>query len=130
MDCILPPFSDDEQLFRSVLEILWNFKENRPSTQAFSDSEGLSVDRQMGRTVAECIEFMLSQKTKPSVIVSLRCGFCLSMGLYIKSDSQEYDPFHCLLLKSKTENKISPKSVCRRLAESCQQVSVNLSWVR
>ncbi|MFH6603443.1 hypothetical protein ACEZ3G_08140 [Maribacter algicola] len=37
--------SDEEFLFRGVLKINWNNRENRISSSAFKDSQGCSVDR-------------------------------------------------------------------------------------
>lgn len=53
---------DEEFLFRGVIEINWDYENNRPSSAAFKDSYGVSVDRDGGRVETDCINFLKSRK--------------------------------------------------------------------
>ncbi len=49
-------------MFRGVIKIDWDYKNNRPSSAAFKDSSGVSVDRGDGRVETDCISFLKSRK--------------------------------------------------------------------
>lgn len=66
---MLDDFIDDnEWLFRGVVEANWDYSQNRPSSATFKDSNGVSVDRDAGRSNSECI-IVLSQR-KPFKAIS------------------------------------------------------------
>lgn len=48
----------DEYLYRGVVEVNWDFNNNRPSSATFKDSTGVSVDRDGGRIESECLSFL------------------------------------------------------------------------
>lgn len=54
--------SDDELLFRGVIEKFWDYEKNRPSSAIFKDSKGVSVDRSYDRTEAECLHFLKNKR--------------------------------------------------------------------
>jgi len=56
------PINDNEFLYRGIIEINWDFQNNRPSSATFKDSKGVSVDREADRTEKECIDFLKSSK--------------------------------------------------------------------
>ncbi|QNM84626.1 hypothetical protein H9W90_10500 [Polaribacter pectinis] len=54
--------NNNEFLYRGIIEINWDFQNNRPSSATFKDSKGVSVDREADRTEKECIDFLKSSK--------------------------------------------------------------------
>lgn len=63
-----PEFSDQENLFRGVIDLNWDYELNRPSSATFKDSQGASVDRDGGRTDEECTLFLLSKRTFKAIV--------------------------------------------------------------
>ena len=53
---------DNEFLYRGIIEINWDFQNQRPSSATFKDSKGVSVDRQADRTTNQSIAFLKSNK--------------------------------------------------------------------
>ena len=51
--------SDEEYLYRGVIEHNWDYDNNRPSSATFKDSKGASVDRDAGRSEKDCINNLL-----------------------------------------------------------------------
>lgn len=60
-------FSVSESLYRGVIPSFWDEEENRPSSAAFKDSFGCSVDRDGERSESDCIEFLNSNGTFKAV---------------------------------------------------------------
>lgn len=54
--------SDEEFLYRGVIELNWDFENNRPSSATYKDSKGVSVDRDHFRQEKECVDCLLSKK--------------------------------------------------------------------
>lgn len=57
-----PIVDDSEFLYRGIIEVNWDFENDRPSSATFKDSFGVSVDRDNWRKEADCIEFLLKKK--------------------------------------------------------------------
>jgi hypothetical protein len=55
-------FNSDELLYRGVVKANWDYEKARPSSATFKDSNGISVDRDGGRSESECIEFLLAKR--------------------------------------------------------------------
>lgn len=53
---------DNEYLYRGIVEVNWNYERNIISSAAFKDSKGTSVDRDNGRNINECVQFLNSKK--------------------------------------------------------------------
>lgn len=53
---------DDEFLYRGVIDAFWDYENSRPSSAAFKDSKGVSVDRDGYRELEDCINFLKSKK--------------------------------------------------------------------
>lgn len=59
---IPPEIGDDEFLYRSVSEMNWNTRENRVSSSAFKNKDGVSVDRDaLFRTEQECVNALVDR---------------------------------------------------------------------
>ncbi len=54
--------SDEEFLYRGVIELNWDYENIRPSSAIYKDSKGVSVDRDNFRQEKECVDFILSKK--------------------------------------------------------------------
>lgn len=54
--------SDDEFLYRGVIELNWDYENNRPSSATFKDSKGVSVDRDNFRQEKDCVGFLISKR--------------------------------------------------------------------
>ncbi len=52
---------DEEYLYRGIIELNWDYDNNRPSSATFKDSKGVSVDRDNYREEKDCIDFHLSK---------------------------------------------------------------------
>lgn len=55
-------FNPDESLYRGVVKANWDYEKARPSSATFKDSNGISVDRDGGRSESECIESLLANR--------------------------------------------------------------------
>ncbi len=53
---------DEEYLYRGIIDINWDFENDRPSSATFKDSKGVSVDREGDRTEDKCIEALTSKR--------------------------------------------------------------------
>ena len=54
--------SKDEFLYRGVIELNWDYHNNRPTSAVFKDTKGVSVDRDNFRQEIDCVDFLLSKK--------------------------------------------------------------------
>lgn len=74
---------DEEQLFRCIKNIpnWWKSKFNRPSSAAFKDSKGVSVDRSGGRT-NEAVVKEYKRKFDLKAVVSVTAGRCRELNTY------------------------------------------------
>lgn len=60
-DVFAPNIANDEYLYRGIIELNWDFENNRPSSATFKDSKGVSVDRDNFRQEQDCIEFLITK---------------------------------------------------------------------
>lgn len=61
-DVLNSTIANDEYLYRGIIEINWDFENNRPSSSTFKDSNGISVDRDNYRREIDCIDFLRNGK--------------------------------------------------------------------
>lgn len=57
-----PIIEDDEYLYRGIIDLNWDYENNRPSSATFKDSRGVSVDREGGRREESCISALSTKK--------------------------------------------------------------------
>jgi len=74
---------DQKFLFRGVIEINWDYENNRPSSAAFKDSFGVSVDRDGGRIETDCINFLKGRKDF-FVICKIQTGKVRKLNAVVK----------------------------------------------
>jgi len=103
---------DKEYLYRGVImqPNFWNFERNRPSSAVFKDSSGVSVDRE-GKRNENDIESYLKKNNTLRAIVKIKTGDCRVLDTYPKYNPvvkwNLFNPFHSLILGSKSKIKIS-----------------------
>lgn len=83
---------NDEFLYRGIIEKFWDYSNNRPSSAAFKDSKGISVDRQGLRDEKLCVEkliekrnFFAVSKIKTEVVRNLN-----AIVIYLPVDNNLY----------------------------------------
>lgn len=104
-------FSDErEKLLRAVwadkYPHLWDTKNNRPSSAAFKDKNGLSVDRAGQRTDAEAVEY--AKNHLHGFIVAATVEMCRKANVSPKYLPSKTTPYHSELHGSETTKPFSP----------------------
>ena len=89
---------ESEDLYRAVKRSRpdWLDGNNIPTSAMFKDNNGVSVDRDGGRNVAEIIRFMcdVSFSKRVKGIVRLSAGECFLSGCEVKAAPSEINPYH------------------------------------
>ncbi|MCH6199595.1 hypothetical protein MMU07_08395 [Aquiflexum sp. LQ15W] len=110
---------DNEFLFRGVVNVNWDFENDRPSSATFKDSFGVSVDRDGGRSQSECVSELLSKKNFIAICKVLTYDV-REIGAIVKYlpiipdnvyHSEIHDSIEVIQLKGKKPNKIRDKSL-------------------
>lgn len=105
-------FENSEELYRRIPNRPSHWKSDRtPSSAAFKDSRGLSVDRGGARSEDEIIQSQISQGDLAAV-VSVTVGFCLSLPTtpkYIPYPPAEDNIFHAEIHESEVVVEITNK---------------------
>jgi hypothetical protein len=57
-----PIIEDEEFLYRGIIELNWDYENNRPSSAIYKDSKGVSVDRDAFRKGQDCIDFLMAKR--------------------------------------------------------------------
>jgi hypothetical protein len=107
--------SNSEILYKAIKPIDHLWKQGSPSSAAFKDSKGLSVDRDGGRTKSDCIT-VLQDRIGTNAIVSFTAGGCRSIGVLPLAKPLIDNPFHAEVHRSATEIPLS-SSQARRLRD-------------
>lgn len=125
---------DWKEIYRRVKSKPIFMKDGRPSSALFKDSKGVSVDRDVGRTIDDIIadeerlhslynakltdEEIKEKGEELKAIISLTYEQCDSVGVCVIPDPiPEENEYHTLLQKSETEIQLS-KSQARLLARA------------
>ena len=97
-------FEQNELLCRAVRPKGIYYKSSgRLSDAAFKDSKGLSVDRQAGRVVAECVRFMLDDRKLEGDIYTVTYHDCDEVDAVVLPLPTRDDAYHCEIHGSDTE---------------------------
>jgi hypothetical protein len=88
-------FSSEEKLYRKIrpLEAFWDKERNRPTSGAFKDKRGLSVDRQGDRDDREAIQALDEHLPQEGKVVSVTYRQCLDIPIeviYLPIPENEY----------------------------------------
>jgi hypothetical protein len=93
MSSIVEDFYNAEKLFRGVVEVNWVPHLNRPSSAAFKDSMGCSVDRQFRRDVRESLNSIF-KNSKFRCVVSVNVLNIKTIEALVKYVPLEDNIFH------------------------------------
>ena len=92
-------FPPEEQLFRAIKSFpqWWDNEADRPTSAAFKDSMGCSIDRQGGRTIEECKNALLARFNDLKAIVHLSTQESNNCGAKPFYDKQDDKVYHSIL---------------------------------
>jgi len=113
--------AEDEYLYRGVVDACWDEKEGRPSSAAFKDSKGISVDRDGGRDKENCVKRLLSVKDFHAVC-RLTAGDARSCDTFVKYLSVDGNEYHSEIHDSENQVEIKSKAKSRRLNNKAEVV--------
>jgi len=103
-----PELSEDEKLYRGVLEQFWDYQNDRPSSALFKDSNGVSVDRCNGRRPEDCVKDLNSRRSFPRV-ASISVRDVTHVGAISIYAPVANNPYHCEIYDDSEKNKIGAK---------------------
>ena len=116
---MLPPDIDDQELlYRGVIRKpnFWKSKENRPSSAAFKDSNGVSVDRDGSRESSEII-LSFERRLCLRAVVTITAEKCREFQTHPVAVPQPENIYHAEIHDSPNCVQIS-KRKARHIAES------------
>lgn len=112
-----PEFYPEEKLLRKIhpVEAFWDKDKNRPTSGAFKDKHGLSVDRQGGRDEREAIAFLNEHLPQEGNIVSVLHEQCVGLDIEVKYlpvpeneyHSELHDSLYCVPLSRIKARRLS-----------------------
>ncbi len=106
---------DSEILFKAIKPLEHFWKDGHPSSAAFKDSKGLSVDRNGGRPKQVIIE-NLRARFETKAVVSVLASACREIGTYPVSKPLEGNIYHAEIHRSATETSLS-SSLAKKLRD-------------
>ena len=119
-------FKKGETLLRGINKHpdFWKVNENRPSSVAFKDKNGVSVNRtgenkECYEESLECLKNNIGERLR--TVAELDADFCINLGLYLKYCPISENIYHSEIHmpdKSKTE----VKDLRRQLAKACRVI--------
>lgn len=88
----LPDISNDEFLYRGIIESFWDYENDRPSSAIYKDSKGVSVDREYHREEKVCIDNLLDVKPFFSIckIKKEKVLICNAITKYLPTEDNIY----------------------------------------
>ena len=109
--------SDGEKLFRAIKKIpdWWNFETNKPTSAVFKDKNGVSVDRQGGRTEEQATNYLKRKLSPLRAVINIVTKKCRETGTFPIYCPSKKDKFHSEIHGSPNNKYISP-SKARSLA--------------
>lgn len=111
---------DEELLYRAIKQFpnWWKAKENRPSSAAFKDSLGVSVDRDANRNESEIIGIIQS-RFDLKAIVKVNAGFCRLIQTNLLPKPLHDNPEHAEIHRSENLVELTD-SQAKNLAKTCE----------
>lgn len=100
--------SDEEILFRAIKPFpnWWKFDINRPSSAAFKDSRGVSVDRDADRQSSQVVQ-ILRARFSVRAVVSIPTGVCRTFGTCPVAKPLPNQPEHAEIHRSESEIELT-----------------------
>lgn len=115
-------FRDDEKLFRAVLPGTMYWKEDGSLTSAAfktDEKDGLSTDRDGGRSCEECVNTLAQNKRGSIVSVDYaHCREANAQVVYNPITEEDANPYHSLIRRSAEKSTLSG-SQAKHLAKMC-----------
>lgn len=122
---------DDEVLYRAVVNKpdFWKVEYNRPSSAAFKDSHGTSVDREGGRTPIQILENFDNRGMEDRGLVTVVANQCRTPECYAflipdpipRSEQLAANPYHAVIYRDAECHVLTSKQA-RYLALNCNIV--------
>ena len=110
-------FYPEEKLYRKIrpLEAFWDRERNRPTSGAFKDRNGLSVDRQGYRDEREVVRKLDEHLPQEGNIVSVEHQQCVDIEITVRylpipgneNHSELHDSPQCVRLSSSKAKRLS-----------------------
>lgn len=111
---------DEELLYRAIKPYpnWWKEKEKRPSSAAFKDSLGVSVDRDAKRDESEIIG-AIEKRFELKAIVKVKTSYCRELQTYPFPKPLIDNPEHAEIHRSENVIELTD-SQARNLAKTCE----------
>jgi len=122
-------FDPDENLFRAIKNFpnWWDEETNRPTSAAFKDSNGVSIDRQGERPIDEAKNTLLNRFDALKAIVYISSRESISNDAYPHYNPVDNNEFHSLLKQPDGSIPLTPK-IAKKLSRSvlicCKQNNI------
>ncbi len=102
-------FQPDERLYRKVrpLDQFWDAECQRPTSGAFKDKDGLSVDRQGQRQNSDAINQLDSRLPGNGAVVSIEYQECMKIPVLVSYKPLPENEFHSEIYDSKEKVTLS-----------------------
>jgi hypothetical protein len=115
--------SNAEVLYRAVpnIQAYWIEEEQRLTSAVFSDSLGVSVDRDGGRSETEIIASFDRRFSPDCGIVSVTAQDCVDNGAFPMPKPEDDNPYHAYIQQS-VEQVLLTKSTQRKLQRCCKVI--------
>lgn len=111
-------FADEEHLFRAIHPSQWDVEESKPSSGAFKDKNGLSIDRQADRDISTACSYILNNFPNSKAIAHFTTKTSKAHGAFPKYNPTTTNPYHSLLIREDGNLKL-PGSTLNKLSDSC-----------
>ena len=121
-------FLRGETLLRGInrLPDFWNDEQNRPSSAAFKDRKGLSVNRtgENGEHYDGSLKYLKDELgERLRAVVEIDVDICNELELYLKYCPVNDNIYHSEIHKSENEPSL-PSSVSRKLSKACTIIEI------
>jgi hypothetical protein len=117
----------NELLFRAIniQPWFWDNDINKPSTAAFKDKKGLSVDRDGNRKVKDIIE-SFEKRFNLKALISIKSEICFNLNLKVIPKPSKKNIYHAEIHQEnedKNDKSISKKNA-RELSKICKLIKL------
>lgn len=116
--------SDEENLYRGITKQpqLWKDAQDRPSSAAFKDSNGVSVDRGGDRGETEVVDF-LESRFELRAVVYVNAAYCRAIETSPIAKPLDNNPYHAEIHNIDRVELTASKA--KKLARECVVVAKN-----
>lgn len=124
-------FSNEcERLLRALKNIpeYWKADTGRPSSAAFKDSNGVSVDREGERVIEDAVDTLVAQRGRESVkgVVSVTVNDCKDVEALLKYAPLTDNQYHSEIHKDQQKTQLT-RGQLKKLADRMQLLYKNES---